>query len=104
MATRMYIFQLVKNRLNFLIKIVFQFLIRKLFPERLMTSHQLVNGVSEKKTYLYSERDYTMVKNQTDSGIEFALHKYIAEKLGSESYFAHSYSSWERGLKSIPTG
>ena len=33
-----------------------------------------------------------------DNGLEFAMHKYISEKLESEFYFAHPYSSWERGL------
>jgi transposase, IS30 family len=33
-----------------------------------------------------------------DIGIGFVMHKYIAEKLGSEFYFAHLYSSWERGM------
>lgn len=33
-----------------------------------------------------------------DNGLEFAMHKYIADKLDSEFYFAHPYSSWERGL------
>jgi len=33
-----------------------------------------------------------------DNGLEFAMHKYIAEKLRTEFYFAHPYSSWERGL------
>jgi IS30 family transposase len=33
-----------------------------------------------------------------DNGLEFAMHKYIAEKLNLEFYFAHPYSSWERGL------
>lgn len=34
----------------------------------------------------------------SDNGTEFAMHKYIAEKLEAEFYFAHPYSSWERGL------
>ena len=34
----------------------------------------------------------------SDNGTEFAMHKYIAEKLQAEFYFAHPYSSWERGL------
>jgi len=34
----------------------------------------------------------------SDNGTEFAMHKYIAEKLGAKFYFAHPYSSWERGL------
>lgn len=33
-----------------------------------------------------------------DNGLEFAMHQYIAKKLEAEFYFAHPYSSWERGL------
>lgn len=33
-----------------------------------------------------------------DNGTEFAMHKYISKKLGTLFYFAHPYSSWERGL------
>ena len=33
-----------------------------------------------------------------DNGKEFAEHKKIAEKLDCNIYFAHPYSSWERGL------
>jgi len=34
----------------------------------------------------------------SDNGTEFAEHEYIAKKLDAEFYFAHPYSSWERGL------
>lgn len=34
----------------------------------------------------------------SDNGTEFAEHKVIAEKLDLKFYFAHPYSSWERGL------
>ena len=34
----------------------------------------------------------------TDNGTEFAEHKYIAKKLNTKVYFAHPYSSWEKGL------
>ncbi len=33
-----------------------------------------------------------------DNGTEFAQHKKIANKLNLDFYFAHPYSSWERGL------
>lgn len=33
-----------------------------------------------------------------DNGSEFVEHEKIAEALGAEFYFAHPYSSWERGL------
>ena len=39
-----------------------------------------------------------------DNGIEFAIHKCIAEKLGLEFYFAHPYSSWERDLNEYTDG
>jgi len=34
----------------------------------------------------------------SDNGTEFAEHEFIAEKLDLNFYFAHPYSSWERGL------
>ena len=34
----------------------------------------------------------------SDNGLEFAEHEYIAEKLQADFYFAHPYSSWERGI------
>jgi len=33
-----------------------------------------------------------------DNGKEFASHEEIGGKLGAKVYFAHPYSSWERGL------
>lgn len=34
----------------------------------------------------------------SDNGAEFAQHELIAKKLNAGFYFAHPYSSWERGL------
>jgi len=34
----------------------------------------------------------------SDNGSEFAQHELIAKKLDADYYFAHPYSSWERGL------
>ncbi len=34
----------------------------------------------------------------SDNGTEFAEHKLIAKKLETAFFFAHPYSSWERGL------
>ena len=34
----------------------------------------------------------------SDNGTEFAEHEIIAKKLNAGFYFAHPYSSWERGL------
>ena len=34
----------------------------------------------------------------SDNGLEFAEHQEMAKKLEAKFYFAHPYSSWERGL------
>ena len=34
----------------------------------------------------------------TDNGTEFAEHKFIAKILHTKVFFAHTYSSWEKGL------
>ena len=39
-----------------------------------------------------------------DNGREFARHERIAERLGLAVYFAHPYSSWERGLNENTNG
>ena len=40
----------------------------------------------------------------SDNGSEFAEHEFIARKLGIKFYFAHPYSSWERGLNENTNG
>lgn len=39
-----------------------------------------------------------------DNGAEFYEHKRIAKRLNTEFYFAHPYSSWERGLNEYTNG
>ncbi|MES2218232.1 MAG: IS30 family transposase [Pseudomonadota bacterium] len=39
-----------------------------------------------------------------DNGTEFAYHEEISKELGTEFYFAHPYSSWERGLNENTNG
>ncbi|WP_226646230.1 IS30 family transposase [Microbulbifer variabilis] len=39
-----------------------------------------------------------------DNGKEFALHEKISEALDAQVYFAHPYSSWERGLNENTNG
>lgn len=43
----------------------------------------------------YREHVHTIT---TDNGTEFADHEYISKHLGCDIYFAHPYSSWEKGL------
>lgn len=39
-----------------------------------------------------------------DNGKEFAMHEKISKKLGGQVYFAHPYSSWERGTNENTNG
>ena len=39
-----------------------------------------------------------------DNGKEFAFHERIAKALNAKFYFAHPYSSWERGLNENTNG
>lgn len=39
-----------------------------------------------------------------DNGSEFAYHEQISEKLDTDFFFAHPYSSWERGLNENTNG
>lgn len=39
-----------------------------------------------------------------DNGKEFAYHEKISKELEAEFYFAHPYSSWERGLNENTNG
>jgi len=40
----------------------------------------------------------------TDNGKEFAQHERIAKEIGARFYFAHPYSSWERGANENMNG
>ena len=40
----------------------------------------------------------------SDNGKEFAYHKQVSEALATDFYFAHPYSSWERGLNEHTNG
>lgn len=40
----------------------------------------------------------------SDNGSEFAYHEEISKALSTEFYFAHPYSSWERGLNENTNG
>jgi IS30 family transposase len=40
----------------------------------------------------------------SDNGTEFFEHKWISKKLDTKYFFAHPYSSWERGLNEYTNG
>jgi IS30 family transposase len=47
--------------------------------------------------FLLSYKDHIHSITSED-GTEFYAYKWIVHKLGAGYFFAHSYSSWERGL------
>ena len=49
----------------------------------------------------YSDKVFTIT---ADNGKEFAGHETIAKELDAQVYFAHPYSSWERGLNENTNG
>lgn len=51
--------------------------------------------------YAYKNNTYTIT---SDNGSEFAQHELIARKLNLDFFFAHPYSSWERGLNEYTNG
>lgn len=66
--------------------------------------------VPSKESSVVSETICHLLKDEKvftitfDNGKEFANHEYIAEETGSKVYFAHPYSSWERGLNENTNG
>ena len=61
-------------------------------------------AVSQAMTHLlkpYKNKVHTMT---SDNGREFARHEEIATALNADFYFAHPYSSWERGTNENTNG
>lgn len=72
-------------------------LIRKV---RFRTAENVANAIIE---LLWPIKEW--VKTLTaDNGKEFAFHDLIAISLSAKFYFAHPYSSWERGLNENTNG
>lgn len=49
----------------------------------------------------YKDRVHTLT---FDNGSEFVTHEKIAKALDAQTYFAHPYSSWERGINENTNG
>ncbi len=61
-------------------------------------------GVAQAVTTLLGEVADKVHTITSDNGREFAHHQALAEKLAADFYFAHPYSSWERGLNENTNG
>lgn len=67
------------------------YLVRKVEAKR---AHDVRDAIIEMLTP-YAEHVHSIT---ADNGTEFVEHRAIAEALNTHVYFAHPYSSWERGL------
>ena len=76
------------------------------------TKFEIVRKIPNKEAAtILAEMDkiiaFTILPFQTitsDNGTEFAYHEQIAEVTGADMFFAHPYSSWERGLNEHQNG
>ncbi len=55
-------------------------------------------AVAKLVVHLLKPFEHHVLSITTDNGPEFAAHKYIAKMLHTKVFFAHPYSSWEKGL------
>ncbi len=66
------------------------------------TKHaDVVTTATIKSLSLYAGVIHTIT---SDNGTEFAGHEEISKSLNAQIYFAHPYSSWERGLNENTNG
>lgn len=54
--------------------------------------------------YLLEHPAYLRKSMTYDNGMEMAFHKWLTKKTGMDIYFAHPYSSWERGTNENTNG
>jgi len=68
------------------------------FIMRKLTLGKNAEGLSETVIDMLLPYKNSVHSITSDNGTEFADHKTIAQKLNALFFFAHPYSSWERGL------
>lgn len=72
----------------------------------------ILRKVSNKTARIVSKVTIESLKNiselvlsiTADNGSEFAFHEKISQELNTDFYFAHPYSSWERGVNENTNG
>ena len=60
--------------------------------------------VAKRMTNLFRKKKDMVHTITADNGTEFSRHKIVAKKLDADFFFAHPYSSWERGLNENTNG
>jgi transposase, IS30 family len=66
--------------------------------------HNTASAVGQASIALLGELRERVHTITSDNGREFARHEEIAQGLRAKFYFAHPYSSWERGLNENTNG
>lgn len=61
-------------------------------------------SVSKEMIRLLKPLKSVVLSITTDNGKEFANHEFVAQELDTKCYFAHAYSSWERGTNENANG
>ena len=77
-----------------------------------MSKYTLIGMVENKGSMLVAKRITSLFRKQkskvhtitADNGNEFACHQRISKHLNADFFFAHPYSSWERGLNENTNG
>ena len=75
------------------------------------TKYALLAKVTRKTSALVGDAIVSLLREMvnvftitSDNGKEFSSHQDVAKSLGIDFYFAHPYSSWERGLNENTNG
>ncbi|HRD70549.1 MAG TPA: IS30 family transposase [Legionella sp.] len=67
-------------------------------------SNRTANMVSTVTIESLKKISGTVLSITLDNGSEFAFHEKISQELNTDFYFAHPYSSWERGVNENTNG
>lgn len=87
-----------KQKVLLIVERVSKFTLLKKLEVKTSTATKI--ALSEAPTQ-YKDQVFTIT---SDNGCEFAKHQEVSEALDAQFYFAHPYSSWERGLNENTNG
>lgn len=77
---------------------------KTLFTVAALVENKQADAVTDATIQLLTPLKALVYTITADNGKEFAYHEKLAEQLGTKFYFAHPYSSWERGLNENTNG
>ena len=69
-----------------------------------LTQGKNAKALARELYYMFLPYKQSVLSITSDNGTEFYEHKWIAKMLNTDYYFAHPYSSWERGLNEYTNG